>query len=274
MIDIHNHILPGLDDGARGWKQSLAMARIAVADGIREVVCTPHWAPGVYKNTRGLILDAVDTLSEKLSREGIPLEVHPGAELRLDPDLPAKIESGEVLTLNDTGRFALIELPDICLLRNLEFFFRSMLDRGIIPIISHPERNRAIFKDAVYLFRWVEMGALVQVTAASVSGRFGTAIQRFSLFLLDHRMAHVVATDAHDLNLRSPVLFSAQKKVEEMMGSKTAWDMVNETPARILAGDRVMTDKPVPFEYGSSAVSLSHKIFSFLGIAGKGRGRR
>ena len=146
-------MLPGLDDGSPDCEQSLVMARIAVADGIRDVVCTPHWAPGAFENTRLPVLRALKEFQEKLCDNGIPLTVHPGAELRLDPDLIRKIDSGEILTLNDTGRFALIELPDMFLPRSLEVFFRNMLSCGITPVISHPERNHAFLRDPMPLFQ-------------------------------------------------------------------------------------------------------------------------
>jgi len=260
MIDIHNHMLPGLDDGSPDCEHSLAMARIAVADGIRDVVCTPHWAPGAFENTRVPVLRALKEFQEKLCDNGIPLTVHPGAELRLDPDLIRKIGSGEILTLNDTGRFALIELTDMFLPRNLEVFFRNMLSRGITPVICHPERNHGLLRDPMPLFRWVEMGSLVQMTAASVTGRFGSEIRRFSFLLLEHGLAHVLGTDAHDPRMRTPVLSGGMKEVEGILGREAADSMVMETPRRIIGGERVIPGAPVPFVNGPAAASFSPKI--------------
>jgi protein-tyrosine phosphatase len=195
------------------------------------------------------------------------LTVHPGAELRLDPDLIRKIGSGEVLTLNDTGRFALIELPDMFLPQILEVFFRNMLSRGITPIICHPERNHALLRDPMPLFRWVEMGSLVQMTAASVTGRFGSEIRRFSHLLLEHGLAHVLATDAHDPRMRTPVLSGAMEDVERTLGREAADSMVMETPRRIVAGERVIPPAPIPFSVAANPAPLSRKIFSFLGLA-------
>ncbi len=266
MLDIHNHMLPGLDDGPPDWDQSLALARLALAGGIREVVCTPHWVPGAYRNTRQVVLSAVEQFRRKLREAVIPLKVYPGAELRLAPDLPQRIESGELLTLNDTGRFALIELPDICLMQNLEVFFRNMLDRGITPVICHPERNHSLMQDPMPLFRWVESGCHVQLTSASVIGRFGAEVRDFSLVLLTHRLVHILGTDAHSLRLRAPVLRDSWEKVRDILGQEAADLMVNENPGRIIAGESIDFYEPVPFAATPPKVSFSRKIFSFLGF--------
>ncbi len=186
MIDIHNHILPNLDDGPRNWEQSLVMARIAVADGIEQIVCTPHCVAGAFENTRELVLPAVKEFQEKLSEQGIPLQVYPGAELRLDPDLAQKVKSGQLPTVADNGRYILLELPYIFLPQKLEDFFRNLAMQDIVPIICHPERNRQLNRDPMPLFRWIETGALVQITAASITGHFGSGIRRLSLSLLGH----------------------------------------------------------------------------------------
>ncbi|MCE5333664.1 MAG: hypothetical protein LLG06_03655 [Desulfobacteraceae bacterium] len=267
MIDIHCHILPRLDDGSPGLEQSLAMARIAVADGIKEIVCTPHWAPGTFKNSRLIVLGAVAELQERLDESGVPLKLIPGAELRLDPDLPAKIDAGEILTLNDSGRFALIELPDIFLTRNLEIFFWNLISRGVTPVICHPERNGSLLRDPMPLFRWVEMGALLQVTGSAITGGFGPEVRRFARFLLKYRLAHVLATDAHDTRMRAPALSRAVAEATEILGRKTALRMVSEIPGRILSGERVTPPSPLPLVKCRDTASISRKIFSFLRIA-------
>ena len=111
MIDIHSHILPGIDDGATDWEQAVRMARQAVDDGIEGVVCTPHWVCGVFDNSRSVVLQAIATFREKLAEQNIALAIYPGAELKVDGGLLDGLETVEILTLNDTGRYALIELP-------------------------------------------------------------------------------------------------------------------------------------------------------------------
>jgi protein-tyrosine phosphatase len=267
MFDLHNHSLPGLDDGARDWEESLAMARVAVEDGIEGVVCTPHWARGSFENNRKNTLTAVAEFKEKLAAQRIPLEIYPGAEIRLDLDLLALLATKEILTVNDNEQFVLIELlPDI-LPQNLENLFWDLQMRRIRPIISHPERNPALLRDPARLFHWTEMGILTQVTAASLLGNFGDTVKRFTITLLEHRMAHIISTDAHGLGMRSPRLSKGYEEAARIVGQENASQMVREIPRQIIAGEAVSIPEPVPFATRSSRPSFWRKTFSLLGLA-------
>jgi|WetSurMetagenome_2_1015567.scaffolds.fasta_scaffold58969_2 protein-tyrosine phosphatase len=271
MFDLHNHSLPGLDDGARNWDESLAMARIAVEDGIEGVVCTPHWARGSFENNRRNTLAAVAVFKEKLEAHKIPLKIYPGAEIRLDIDLPAALASGEILTVNDNRRFVLIELLPEILPQNLENLFWDLQVQGIRPIISHPERNPALLRDPERLFKWTEMGILTQVTAASLLGSFGETVKRFTVMLLEHRMTHIIATDSHGLGTRAPRLSAGYEAAAGIVGRESASAMVGEIPRRIIAGDTVLTPDPVPLTDRASKSSFWKKTFSFLGPTSKRR---
>jgi protein-tyrosine phosphatase len=266
MFDLHNHSLPGLDDGARNWEESLAMARMAVDDGIEGVVCTPHWARGSFENNRQGTLAAVASFREKLGAHKIPLEVYPGAEIRLDLDLPAALASGEILTVNDNQRFVLIELLPEILPQNLENLFWDLQVRRIRPIISHPERNAALLRDPERLFRWTEMGILTQVTAASLLGSFGETVKRFTVTLLEHRMVHIIATDSHGLGMRSPRLSAGYEEAARIVGRESASMMVRDTPLRIIRGETVLTPDPVRLTTRTSRLSFWKKTFSFFGL--------
>lgn len=267
MIDLHNHALPAIDDGARDWEESLRMAQLAVADGVQGIVCTPHWIPGLYENTRAQILNMVDTFRSKLQERGIRLKVYPGAELRLDFELLAKIQSGELITINDTGRFALIELPEQILPRNLESLFWDLQSQDITPIISHPERNFALQRDPTLLFNWVEMGVLTQITGASLRGRFGPQVERFSVQLIEHHLAHIVATDSHGTQLRAPKLAATREVLERLVGTESAWQMVYELPKQIINGEALTTHAPHPIKALPSPSSWK-RFFSFMSKKG------
>ena len=246
--------------GASDWHQSLAMANMAVEDGIKGVVCTPHWVLGRYEKTRPMILSALEKLQKKLADHDIPLKVYPGAELRLDVSLSQRIRAGELLTINDTGRFALIELPEGPLPQNLEEFFWDLKVQKITPIISHPERNTVLLQDPTRLYQWVQMGVLTQLTAASLLGRFGTKVQEFATLLVEHNLIHVLVTDAHGLSTRTPKLSEGFRVIEGMKGKKAAVEMVCGTPKRIIHGELVVPDEPIPIHN-----RLSRKrFFSFL----------
>lgn len=269
MFDLHNHSLPDLDDGSSDWEESVAMARMAVEDGIEGIVCTPHWIRGYYENGRACTLAAVAAFKEKLESHRIPLQVYPGSEIRLEFDLFREIEAGEILTLNDMGSVLLVELPTEILPRNLEQLFYDLQLQGLQPVISHPERNGALQKDPMRLFELTEMGILSQVTAASLLGRFGEAVQRFTVLLLEHQMAHVIATDAHGLHMRSPRLSTACEEAARIVGPDMASQMVRETPWRLIQGEPVSIPYPIPMRRRTSKPSFWRNPLAFL--AGRGK---
>lgn len=263
MIDIHTHILPGIDDGACDWEHSLEMARLAVEDGIEAVVCTPHWGCGGYDTTRKNVLRLFDTFRKRLADNHIPLEVFPGAELRLSSEIPGQIWDGTALTINDTGRYALIELPHDFLPQDMERLFESLLYQNVTPIISHPERNLGFLHDSQRLYRLIEMGVRTQITAASLLGGFGREVRRFAVFLLEHHMAHVLATDAHNTKTRAPKLFAALKEVECLLGQEPARQMVDDIPRKILQGEPFTPLELVRIEAATSFAFVRRAI-SFL----------
>ncbi len=264
MIDLHSHILPGLDDGAEDWEESINMARSAANDGIQGMVCTPHWVIGVYENTRPIILQQVATFREKLRDHNISLKVYPGSELRLDPSLLQKIKQREILTLNDGGQYALIELPEVVMSEHLETFLWDMIAHGITPIIGHPERNSFVQSHPEKLSNWIEMGTMIQITASSLLGYFGRRTMEFTKMMLDHQLVHIMATDSHGMRTRSPQLSKAARMLEEIVGKVEAHKMTLETPKRIVSGKRVNLDSPLPFQ---KQESLWKKLLAFVSRA-------
>jgi protein-tyrosine phosphatase len=248
MIDMHSHILPGLDDGADDWEQSIAMARVAVDDGITEMVCTPHWVLGKYDNGKEAILERFAEFEARLAAENIPLKIHAGAELRIDASLPARLRSGELLTLNNGSGYVLLELPDEALPDNLAEFFWNLQINGFRPILSHVERNALLREHPQLLFTWVENGILAQVTAASLLEGFSEEIREFARFLVERRLVQMLVTDTHSLRLRKPQLSGACRVIEETVGAETAAKMVCETPRQILRGEPVPAIAPLPLE--------------------------
>jgi protein-tyrosine phosphatase len=246
MIDMHSHILPGLDDGAADWDQALAMARVAAGDGIEEMVCTPHWFPGKYENTREKVLQRLAEFEKRLEDEKIPLKIHPGTELRIDTGIPDGLKAGTLLTLNDGSGYVLLELPDDTIPDNLDEFFWNLQINDYRPVLSHVERNSSLRKNPRLLFDWVENGILTQITAVSILGEFTEEIRDFTFFLVEHRLAHMVVTDTHSLRMRPPKLSGAHRVIENMAGPEAADRMFRETPQRILNGDHVPEIDPLP----------------------------
>ena len=152
MIDMHSHILPGLDDGAADWDEALAMARVAVNDGIAEMVCTPHWVPGKYENDRETVLRRFAEFEQLLEEKQIPLKIHSGTELRIDTSIPDRLKDGRLLTLNNGSGYVLLELPDEIMPDNLDEFFWNLQLGGYQPILSHVEKEALWFFEDAEIF--------------------------------------------------------------------------------------------------------------------------
>ncbi len=245
MIDLHCHILPGLDDGASGMEDGLAMARIAVADGIETIVATPHMLNGVYRNTVRRVADAVAEMRTALKREHIPLTLLPGADAHVSADLVDRLAAGDVGTVNGNGRYLLVEFPPQTVPPGADEALFQLRLKGLTPIITHPERNLAIQNRLEILSRLVASGCLAQVTAMSVTGEFGEAAMVCSHRMLKAGLVHVIASDAHSSDNRPPVLSPAVEAAAEILGSGTeASAMVRDTAAAIVAGEDVRPREP------------------------------
>jgi protein-tyrosine phosphatase len=267
MIDTHNHILPGLDDGVQDLEQALATAKLAVEDGINGVICTPHWVNGIFRNTRIEVLKSIEILKRHLEEHEVPLVLYPGMELRIDFDMARKIREGDLLTLNDSGCYALVELPAEVIPPKVEDFFYTLQMDGITPIVAHPERNLNLLDDPARLYAWLESGILVQLTARSLLGRFGSDIKRFSVVLLEHGMVHLIATDAHGPTHRTPRMAEAVEATKEIVGEGWIDRIIYKNPVAVLEGKAI-----VPFELQpltKQSTSPLRKFFSFLGWWGK-----
>jgi protein-tyrosine phosphatase len=237
MIDLHTHILPGVDDGPADMSASLDLARALVAAGIDTAVATPHAFDGIF-NVSGAVRDqALARLRTMLAHEGIPLTVLPGAECRVFPGLgDAVLQDPDSFTLNRTGSSLLLELPDAVLPPGLDEFLFEMRMRGLTVVLVHPERNPAVVEDWRWLGTWVEGGGLVQLTAASVTGAFGLRTRWLCRRLIRRGWVHLLSSDAHGCTgARGPQhLPEAVDRAARVVGRERALDMVTTTPARLL----------------------------------------
>ncbi|MDH7497586.1 MAG: phosphotransferase [Syntrophomonadaceae bacterium] len=231
MIDIHAHILPGLDDGPSTWEDALALARAFVRAGYRAVVATPHVVPGLYPNGRGLILERLGEARRRLAQEGIDLDLHPGAEYFLDPGLVPALEAGELVTVNDAGRHLLVELPSA----EMPAFARPVLfelaARGVTPVLAHPERQDYLARSRRLLEELAAGGVLLQVTCGSLTGMFGSGPRRCADWLLRAGLAHYLATDAHVPGRR----LAAAARAHQLLGER-GQRLVEDNPRALLQG--------------------------------------
>jgi len=241
MIDIHSHILPGQDDGAADPEESLAMARIALNDGIHTMIATPHILNGIYPNSRSHILASMGELRTVFAKEQIKLELLPGSEAHLNPAMAEKIFSGEAVTLNDNQRYLLLEFPFHGIPPGAKQEIFQLQLKGITPILAHAERNYGFQQHFEQLYEFVDMGCLVQITAMSITGDLGREARLCAQKMLECRLAHIIATDAHSAMHRPPVLRPGVKKAAKILGSTDEADaMVTVRPAAIIAGEKMV----------------------------------
>lgn len=243
FVDIHCHLIPGIDDGAKDWRQTMAMARMAAADGIRTIICTPHQLGSFAHNRGDEIRRRTTRLQQALDEQQIQLRVLPGGDVRIEEDMLQQVSSGEVLTLADRGRHVLLELP-----REVYFPLDRVLDQldtlGMQGILSHPERNQGLLHDWTAVDSLVRAGCLMQVTSGSLHGLFGVASQKMALWMLEHQLVHFIATDAHGARSRRPLLGRSYELVCELAGEVTARNVCCEFPAAVAAGRRVHPPQP------------------------------
>ena len=244
MIDIHCHILPGVDDGPNDLEESLVMARMAVADGIQALVATPHSLNGVYSNHRQDILERGKTLKEALIEHQVPLILFVGSDVHFDAHLLRKLETGEVLPIND-GKYILLELPGQSVPQTIKEVLFELRVRGYFPIFTHLERNQVIQKHPEIVGDWVEHGAVIQITAQSLTGGFGRRAYICACRLLEKGWVDVIATDAHSADRRPPILSQGVKKAAEIIGPEEARKMVTLYPELILRNEP-LPEKTLP----------------------------
>jgi protein-tyrosine phosphatase len=259
MIDLHNHILYGLDDGPETLAESLAMCRLGYRDGIRVIVATPHTLNGVYQNSRTAIVTRVRELNAALAKGGIlslnselrtpnsELKILPGADVHLGEETLRHLRQDRLMTLGDGHRFILIELPSQGIPYLAEKVLFQIIVRGIIPVITHPERNPEIGRKPERYYEMIRMGCLGQVTAMSLTGGFGPGVRRFAEELLTHRLVHIIASDAHSLEERPPILTPSVRAASKLVGADEARRMVTEYPQAVLEGRMPVVPQPIPF---------------------------
>jgi protein-tyrosine phosphatase len=238
MIDLHCHFLPGIDDGAQNLADGLALAQAAVADGITYSVMTPHLHPGRYENTRSSIEQVFKDFRLALRKAHVPLQIGMAAEVRLSPDIVALLSQDEVPFLGelDGYKIMLLEFPHTQITPGADKLIEWLLKRNIRPLIAHPERNQDVIRDLSKIEPFVEMGCFLQITAGALLGHFGQGPQRRALELLEVDVFKVVASDAHNLTGRRPVLSEGVAAAARVLGEQSAHDLVNRNPRMILHG--------------------------------------
>ena len=246
MIDIHAHYLPHLDDGAASFEEALAMVEMAIQDGITHVVLTPHVAEGEWDNTPAGIAAQAQQLREQCAARNLDLEFSLGGEVRLRDDLPERLRQGQIPTINDQGKYLLLEFPlggfPMC---TDEVLFQLQM-QGLKPIIAHPERHLEFQEDPKRLYKMSLSGILGQVTAHSLLGGYGPEVQKLARFMVKHRLVQCLASDSHSPSTRPPMLSAGVAAAAKIIGPEEAQRLVTEYPQRIIEGQPVTTQPLEP----------------------------
>ncbi len=270
MIDIHHHLLPGLDDGARDLDTSLAMVEMALADGITHIVCTPHashhynFDPAKNATLFAGLQDAVH------ARFGERMTLGLGCDFHLMFD---NIEDAQRYPTRYTingHNYLLVEFPDSAISPNTAQTFYQLSLSGMTPVITHPERNLILARQPERMAEWLQSGALVQVTASSLTGRFGALAEKTATWLMDHRWVHFLATDAHDTVSRPPQMHAVFDLVAERYDAATAERLCVKNPLAAFLGDAL---GPQPEQAAPNATEARMRKSGKTGFFGRLFGR-
>lgn len=247
MIDIHCHLLPSIDDGSENLDISLQMARDAVADGITHALMTPHHMNGRYINHAKDVINLTSWFQSELNKEKIPLTIFPSQEVRINGNLLSLLDNHDILTTDEQGQYILIEFPT----NNVPAFTKEMLfklqERGLTPVIVHPERNTELMTHPELLYEMVNNGAYSQVTASSYVGTFGKAVQKFSEDILSNGLAQIIASDAHHLPGRTYEMGNAFAKLKKEYGQYRS-SIFDSNAKALINGDPLIRFNETPIK--------------------------
>ena len=247
MIDIHCHIVPNIDDGAKNLDDALEMAKIAYSEGIRKIVNTSHYHPSFeYKKGKELF-ENIKEFNKTLKLNNIDIEVFIGNELYYSEDIIEIIEQKEFYTLNNS-KYLLIEFQTIRFPKNLVDIIYEIKIRGYVPILAHVERYKEVQENVNLIYECINEGALIQVNSSSVIGRNGKDAKKVSEVLLDNNMVHFIATDAHGSQRRRPIIKETYDYVYNKYGSEKAEILFIENPNKVIKDEDISIKSPIRYK--------------------------
>jgi protein-tyrosine phosphatase len=237
MIDLHCHLLPGIDDGPATLEQSIALCKIAVDDGTTHAICTPHIHPGRWGNTRLSIEKQCNSLQQELNQRAIPLQLGFAGEVRLTDQIMGQVENDEIPFYGEVDgyKIMLLEFPHGHIIPGSDKLVQWLLNRSIRPLIAHPERNKQVMKDVEQLQPFIDAGCWLQVTGGSLTGGFGEQAMATAHQLLSDGAVTVIASDGHNNTARQPGLKQAYDCIEQNYGTERAHCLMKSTPLSLVA---------------------------------------
>jgi len=248
MIDIHSHILPGLDDGAKTLEDTLGIVQQMYKAGCQTIIATPHVLEGYEFLSPEEILAATEQVRERVAEAGIPVEVLPGAENYIFPEMGKWVREGRLLTLGNTRKYLLLELPMLEIPQYTEQVFFELQVQGLTPVLAHPERNKGLIDQPECLIEWAKKGVLFQLNLRSLSGRYGPQAQELAEILLRSKLVHFVGSDAHRPSQRDSVYLEALQGIEGIVGEECCREVMVRNPRAILAGEALEGEREYTLE--------------------------
>ncbi len=232
MIDIHSHILPGIDDGARSLEEALEMLRIAIDQGVTTQVLTPHIHIGRFNNTKQHIEQEFIKFQERVDEANLSIKLLLGAELRIGPEIMQLITTDNVPWLGNINnqRTFLLEFPRTEVPFGSDNLVRWLISKNCLPIIVHPERNSTFLHNRDKLQTFIDLGCPLQITASSITGKFGADVQQMTEDLLLADQVSAIASDCHNLKGRAPDLLAGVKKAKTIINEESVFRLVNSSP--------------------------------------------
>jgi len=243
VIDIHTHILPKVDDGSPNLLESIKMLQQAAEDGIEAIVCTPHILKNSDFENEAMYIERFEELQKLAQHEKIAIELYLGSEIYIQPDISF---TSRLATLNNTGRYFLVEFPMSSIPRFVAEMFFQLITDGKTPIIAHPERNLGFLQHPELAYEFVYRGALLQLNAGSLRGHFGPEVKTVAELLIDHNLVHFIASDCHNSQRRKCQLQKARFMVAERWNKTLARQLFLENPRHILEGNDFIASEPQP----------------------------
>ena len=260
MVDIHHHLLWGLDDGAKSLDISVEMARASVADGVTHIVCTPH-ANGTWEYNPEVNRAKIAELQSRLDSEGIAIQLGLGCDFHLTWDnIQEAKQDPAKFSVNGLG-YLMVEIPDYGVPRGLAETFYELQLVGLTPILTHPERNPTLQQDLNRLAEWMRGGVLVQVTGDSVMGKMGKTAEKIAHQLLAKKWVHFLATDAHNVTSRPPRLSEARNLVAKKYGADYAEKLTTTNPLAVFEGKTFEPEEPLGVYQEYKEPNLLQRLF-------------
>lgn len=253
MIDLHSHILPGVDDGSKNMEESINMARQYVENGIDKVIATPHFIEERDLSIRDRNKLVLEELKSNLKKERIDLKLYLGNEIFVSPDILKYLREEKVSTLNGT-RYALIETAMFDIPTSMENVIYELCLKGYTPIIAHPERNTKVQESPNILYKFIMSGALTQINLPSLEGRYGEKVEETAKILLTHNMVHFVGTDAHSPRTRSPKVKKSLEILSQIVDEDEFIRLTKLNGEAVLENKEILVEEPVMYEEKESAL--------------------